>query len=61
MERKLLKLQRKLLGDTHPHSIATLQNLSSLYAAKGDKAKEEAMQYLVQALQASSAAAQPSG
>ena len=53
------RLQRKLLGDTHPHSIATLQNLSSLYAAKGDKAKEEAMQYLVQALQASSAASQP--
>ena len=49
------RLQRKLLGDTHPHSIATLQNLVSLYAAKGDTGKKEAMEYLVQALQATAA------
>ena len=44
------KLQRKLLGDCHPHSIATLQNLVSLYAAKGDEGKREAMEFLVKAL-----------
>ena len=50
------KLQRKLLGDVHPHSIATLQNLVSLYGAKGDAVKEEGMKFLVQALQASAGA-----
>ena len=45
------KVQRKLLGDCHPHSIATLQNLASLYSVKGDKTKEEAIHFLVQALQ----------
>ena len=52
------KLQRRLLGDTHPHCIATLQNLVALYAAKGDRSKQEGMEMLVQALQAS-AGAQP--
>ena len=51
------KMQRKLLGDTHPHSIATLQNLMSLYAAKGDQAKHDAMKILVQTVQAGAAAA----
>ena len=50
------KLQRKLLGDVHPHSIATLQNLVSLYAAKGDQAKHDAMKILVQTVQAGAAA-----
>ena len=50
------KMQRKLLGDTHPHSIATLQNLMSLYAAKGDQAKHDAMKILVQTVQAGAAA-----
>ena len=50
------KLQRKLLGDTHPHSIATLQNLVSLYAAKGDEQKKEGMEFLVKALQANASA-----
>ena len=50
------RLQRKLLGDTHPHSIATLQNLVSLYAAKGDVNKKEGMEFLVKALQAAGAA-----
>ena len=49
------KLQRKLLGDTHPHSIATLNNLVSLYGAMGDTGKKEAMEFLVQALQATAA------
>ena len=49
------RLQRKLLGDCHPHSIATLQNLVSLYSAKGDAGKKEAMEFLVKALQASAA------
>ena len=49
------RLQRKLLGDCHPHSIATLQNLVSLYAAKGDTGKQEGMEFLVKALQASAA------
>ena len=49
-------LQRKLLGDTHPHAIATLQNLVSLYAAKGDATKKEGMEFLVKALQATAAA-----
>ena len=49
------KLQRKLLGDVHPHSIATLQNLVSLYAAKGDVQKKEGMEFLVKALQHSAA------
>ena len=44
------RLQRKLLGDCHPHSIATLQNLVSLYAAKGDTGKQEGMEFLVKAL-----------
>ena len=47
------QVQRKVLGDCHPHSVATLQNLAALYAAKGDVAKGEAMQMLVQALQQS--------
>ena len=42
------KVQRKLLGDFHPHSVATLQNLASLYAAKGDTAKAESMKLLVE-------------
>ena len=46
------RLQRKLLGDCHPHSIATLQNLVSLYGARGDVSKKEGMEYLVKALQA---------
>ena len=50
------RLQRKLLGDVHPHSIATLQNLVSLYAAKGDEQKKEGMEFLVKALQTSAAA-----
>ena len=50
------KLQRKLLGDAHPHSIATLQNLVSLYAAKGDVQKKEGMEFLVKALQTTAAA-----
>lgn len=50
------KLQRKLLGDVHPHSIATLQNLVSLYAAKGDQTKKEGMEFLVKALQETAAA-----
>ena len=45
------RLQRKLLGDVHPHSISTLQNLVSLYAAKGDVQKKEGMEFLVKALQ----------
>ena len=49
------KLQRKLLGDTHPHSIATLNNLVSLYGAMGDAGKKEAMEFLVQALQSAAA------
>ena len=52
------RLQRKLLGDCHPHSIATLQNLVSLYAAKGDVDKKEGMEFLVKALQ-TTASAQP--
>ena len=52
------RLPRKLLGDTNPHSIATLQNMVSLYGAKGDRSKQEGMEMLVQALQAS-AGAQP--
>ena len=47
------KLYRKLLGDTHPHSIAALQNLAGLYVRKGDSSKGEAISMLVQALQAS--------
>ena len=54
------RLQRKLLGDCHPHSVATLQNLASLYEAKGDVSKKEGMQALVQALKASAQAA-PAG
>ena len=52
------KLQRKLLGDVHPHSIATLQNLVSLYAAKGDEQKKEGMEFLVKALQSTAAQGQ---
>ncbi|EOD03746.1 hypothetical protein EMIHUDRAFT_221905 [Emiliania huxleyi CCMP1516] len=48
------KIQKKLLGQGHPHTIATLQNLAALYTAKGDAPKAEAMQLLVQALQLSS-------
>ena len=44
------RLQRKLLGDVHPHSIATLQNLVSLYAAQGDEQKKVSMEYLVKAV-----------
>ena len=51
------RMQRKLLGDTHPHSIATLQNLAALYTARGDAPKAEAMRLLVDAL--SQAAAPP--
>jgi len=58
---KASKVQRKLLGDCHPHSVATLQNLAALYAAKGDKAKGEAMQMLVQALQQSGQLPPPQG
>ena len=54
------RLQRKLLGDVHPHSIATLQNLVSLYAAKGDETKKEGMEFLVKALQQTAAAQGPS-
>ena len=49
------RLQRKVLGDCHPHSIATLQNLVSLYGSKGDVQKKESMELLVQAMQAASA------
>ena len=43
------RIQRKLLGDCHPHSLATLQNLAALYESKGDVVKGEAMRMLVQA------------
>ena len=49
------RLQRRALGDCHPHSIATLQNLVSLYASKGDVQKKEGMECLVHALQQAAA------
>jgi hypothetical protein len=56
---KASRIQRKVLGDCHPHSIATLQNLVSLYASKGDMKKKEGMELLVQAMQAAAAASSP--
>ena len=56
---KASRIQRKVLGDCHPHSIATLQNLVSLYASKGDMKKKEGMELLVQAMKAAAAASSP--
>eukprot|EP00967_Tisochrysis_lutea_P082033 scaffold113535_cov24-Tisochrysis_lutea.AAC.1 len=47
------RIQSRVLGPAHPHSVATLQNLTALYNAMGDTAKAESMGLLVQALQMS--------
>ena len=48
-------MQRKLLG-ARTRTRSPLQNLMSLYAAKGDQAKHDAMKILVQTVQAGAAA-----
>ena len=47
------RIQRRVLGDTHPHSIATLQNLAGLYEHTGATDRAEAMKALVRMLQMS--------
>ena len=41
------KIQQKTLGDDHPHTVATLSNLATVYQAMGQTDQAAAMNMLV--------------
>ena len=47
------KVQERTLGNDHPHTVASLSNLATVYEAMGNKESAAAMQALVAAMKAS--------
>ena len=44
------KVQQRTLGDDHPHTVASLSNLATVYQAMGQGERAAAMQLLVKQL-----------
>ena len=46
------KIQQRTLGHDHPHTVASLSNLATVYEATGQAAQAKAMQQLVEQMKA---------
>ena len=47
------KIQERSLGNDHPHTVASLSNLATVYEAMGQKERAAAMQSLVKQMKVS--------
>ena len=55
------RIQQRTLGHDHPHTVASLSNLATVYQAMGQEERSAAMQALVKTMKARWEAKQKGG